>query len=272
MKKKYLMGILLLFIGCSEKTTPFHEVDKQKINSVKIILSEFPHEIKHNNPEYQHTIKLVKNILYKVNNYLYSNPYEVKTRFVKTEHSMAIALADDTILFTTLFLDAIIGNFFTKNEITAIVCHESAHILNDDWGNSFRDNSSYLDYKVQGKIETPNLIGVAAGYGLTRLLYPSKSNMKFKEYLSLGATQQMSTYEDKDTLSKGDFNINLLSIQGFSVETEMNTDNEALKCLSDLNIDSKNMINVLQKISLLEKNENSQVENRIKKLGEIRWD
>ena len=269
MKKRYLIIFLLLFIGCSEKTTSFSEINQQKRNSTHIILSQFKNKINHNNPEYQHKMKLVQNILYKVNSSLYGNPHEVKARFVNTKFGMATALADDTILFTTHFLDAVVA-YFTKDEVTAIVCHELAHLTNDDWGESFRDNSTYLDYTVAGKIETPNLGGVVAGYGLTRLLYPGKSKMKFKEYLSVASTQQVSTYEDKDTLSKGDFNFNLLSIQGFSIETEINADNEALGCLSDLNIDSKNMINVLQKISLLEKNGNSQVESRIKKLGEIR--
>ena len=269
MKKIHLIILSLLFIGCSEKTTSFAEINQQKRNSTQIILSQFPNRVNYDNPEYQHKMKLVQNILYKVNNSLYNNPYEVKARFVKNKDSMATALADDSILFTTHLLDAV-ETIFTKDELTAIICHESAHILNDDWGDRFRDNSSYLEYKIQGKIETPNLIEVVGGYGLTRLLYPGKSKMKFKEYLSLGATQQMSTYEDKDTLKKGDFDINLLLIQGFPLETEFNADHEALGCLSDLNIDSKNMISVLKKISNLEKNQNSQVKSRIKKLGEIK--
>jgi len=267
--KKYLITLSLLFIGCSEKTTSFSKINQQKRDSTHRILSKLKDRINYDNPEYQHKIKLVQNILYKINTHLYDYPYEVKAKFVKTKYGMATALADDTILFTTHFLDAV-RDYFTKDEVVALICHESVHILNDDWGKNFRDNSTYIDYKIQGKIETPNLIGVAVGYGLTRLLYPGKSNMKFKEYISVEGTQQISTYEDKDTLSKGDFNFNLLSIQNFSIETEMNTDAEALSCLRALNIDSKNMISVLQKIARLEKDENNQIENRIKKLGEIK--
>jgi len=274
MKYKYFIISTFFLIGCSQVTTPHYEIDRKKGEVNRLILSNFPKKIELDNAEYEHKIKLVQNILYQVNNSLYQNPYETKAIFIDTENGMATALPSDTILFTTKFLEAV-QTIFTKDETTAIICHESAHILNDDWGESFRDNSSYFDYTISGKIETPNLGGIAVGYGLTRLLYPHKSDMNFKEYLSASAyTQGTYQYKEEDELTKGDLDFNLLSMQGFSVETEINTDNDALTCLKQLNINPKSMYSALRKISTIEFRKtsivNKQLQTRIEKLGEIK--
>jgi len=246
---KYLF-LLFIFLGCSEKTTSLVEINKLKQKANTLTLSQFPSQLSEDNIEYEKQILIVKNILYKINNYWYNKKNEVALTLVKVEKTpiMALGLPNGNILISTLFLDAIIDEVFNKDEITAIICHESAHILNDDWGNRYSVNSSYLDFNTYYSIHVPNVGSIAFGYLLTKFFI--NKDVNFKNYVNTSIAQQHLFVAEKDKikLGEGSLDFNLMTLQGFPLSVEINADTIAMECLDGLGINNNSMSSAINKL------------------------
>jgi len=261
----YFFIILILFMGCSKKTTSPAKVNSLKKQALTSILRVFSQEIKYSE-KYKIEMTLIETILSDINSKLYGsfNKNAISVYFVKDNIKMAMALPNDNILVTTNFLEAIKENYFTKDEIKAIMCHESSHILNDDWTNSFRDTYSSIDYQIV----MPDPISFFSSYGLTKLL--SSKNIGLKEYSDIYASLAMqSSFTNENNGMQTKINKNLdvsFFIQGFPLEMEIEADRMAKECLSTINVNSINMSKVLEKLLTLEEVHHPDIKTRLKKI------
>lgn len=249
--KYLLITIIALLTGCTEKTTSLSQVNLLKQETNKILLSSFPNQVKDNNIEYQKEIQLLNNIISKINKSFFGIDV-IELHIVKEDSGgMATALPNNNLLITTYFLDAI-SDFFTEEEVTAIMCHESSHILNDDWTNNFRKTYFTLNYSIT----VPDPIGFNIGYLLSKA-FGGLSGISYKEYIeihnkySMELNTMMKDYSS--VLNKGTMDFDLFLLQGFPIEVEKEADRMTKTCLDELNIDSINMLNVLKKLKTLDK-------------------
>ncbi len=260
--------MFLFLVGCSEKTTSVSQINTLKSRANQQILSQYPHTISHKNKFYQKKINSINKHLSDVNKYLYGNSYEVRARFVQSKNpfELAFVLPDDTFMVTDVLMD-VMGDTFTDDEVVALVCHESAHILNGDWGERYRENTSYVNYSVSYSVDVPNPLELAAGYALTNLTHSKK--MKPSEYLKEASKQKaLSSDSEKTTFTKGTVDVNTLTIQGFPLSDELNADKIAVKCLYSLGVDTNSLTTFLQKLVDSGGYKNDQLLTRIKKLKE----
>ena len=265
MKIIYIFIISIFFFGCTTKTTSPEKVTFFKQQAMISILREFPQEVKFSE-KYKKEMSLIQTILLNINSKLYGNINKnvMNIYFVQDNIKMAMALPNDNILVTTNFLEAIKENYFTEDEVKAIICHESAHILNDDWTNSFRDTYNSIDYQIV----MPNLLSFFSSYGLTKLL--SKQDIGLKDYSDIYASLAMQssfTDEDNGMMTKINKNFDVsFFIQGFPLIMEIEADRMARECLSDIHVDAINMSKVLEKLLILEEVYHPDIQKRLKKI------
>jgi len=253
MKKRYSLILIFLLTSCIPKNTiSQNEITLNKNKFNKEILNQFPNTLK--KPlSYTNEIKKISSIVNKIDKiyYKYSNKNKTKIRFVEESpnpniQELITALPDDTILVTQKFLDLISAVPLSDNELSAIMCHESAHIFNNDWSNKFRKNYSTIRYNTFLKVTPPNVLGIGLYAGWKKLF--SNENVNIKQKLNQSTENVDMSIKKEDIIDKGSLaSLNKLSIQDFNLNIEIGADKEALECLKTLNINPKYMRIFLKK-------------------------
>ena len=242
--------------ACSYKTISIKEIEARKqakaLEKYNLYIDK---EIKSKHNEHKYNYSKLTKSLEDINEYLYGNIDEVEIKLVANDKLQNIeALPDDSIITTTLFLDFIEAKEFTKDNIAAILCHESSHILNNDWTNRIRkENSSYvLNYSTNLNLHIPTLSDLAflgGKYLITKSFF--KKDIKFKEYVSENKQILFQPNDEKDIkISQKNHSIplNLLDSQGFKLDVEIAADKKAIECLKGIGINQNNMMIVLNKL------------------------
>lgn len=248
--------VIVMLSACSYKTISINEIEARKqakaLEKYNLYIDK---EIKSKLNEHKYNYSKLTKSLEDINEYLYGNIDEVEIKLVANDKLQNIeALPDDSIITTTDFLEFIEAKEFTKDNIAAILCHESSHILNNDWTNRIREenSSNTLNYSTSLNLHIPTLNDVGAlvgGFIITKSFL--KKDIKFKDYVSENQHTVFQSNDEEDikiTEKNHSIPLNLLDSQGFKLDVEIAADKKAIECLKGIGINQNNMMIVLNKL------------------------
>lgn len=258
MKYVLLYIFLILLIGCSESivVTPekkavesiLHSVfNKRSGGGLRELSNSIPHEKK--------IIQVVANI----SNIYYGN--KIHMTVFAGGAAPAQALPFNTILLSEKFLKYI-SRSMTYEEQSAILCHESMHILNNDWQQRIIKEKSYSYREATGQWKTKTRVAFypkslyeiskKAGFIRGSITYEGYKKYILEDFkTSAGSTNDhYVTDKTKGVLHEYKVGKSMLTdSQGFALAVEMQADEEALECLGKINVNKINMLKVLKKIN-----------------------
>lgn len=253
--------VLIFLSGCVKQELPSPlEVERLKNKYTTLKISPYKTQEVENNYKNNFYFNQSKKILNKINAHYYGdNAYylNIKLILINSNHFSIEALPNNSILITTAFLDLLNTEFFTEDELTGILCHESAHILNSDWDNLIREEHKTIKLIINGRFATFNEIASSL---ITSKIYKGQHLQH-----TLMTNNQFYLPDDDSKLIKLTIS-DLLNTQNFSEHIEYNADIQSIDCLNSLNITNskKVIISMLNKINYLFKND--ELFNRIKRI------
>lgn len=200
-----------------------------------------------------------KNILSKINKAYYNNKDVVNIYRVIGDpilYPSIEALPNDNILINGDLLEI---NTFNINDIAAILCHESAHIINGDWNNAIRKNSEKLSFNFERNVEYNH------NFFFSRKKITSK------------AVKNHEREKNKVVKNRGDIlynnsgilNVRVLNPQDFPIEDEYQADIDAIKCLDIIGIEYKISETIKKTMKEIKRSNKSDLMKRLNRLVKI---
>lgn len=256
---KYILTIISVFVltSCVERIVETPTNYNTESMLLKIFKSRGGETLKkpNNNPHESDVIKIVR----KISNVYYGNENHIKV--FSAGRVPAQALPFNHILLSKEFLNYI-SRFMSYEEKAAVLCHESIHILNNDWKQRIlKEHSySYIDATGQWSSKTRASFYPKTYYNFVKKVGFIRGEMSYKEYVNFAQENfklTASGVDDKYVVNseKGEVNnykigrISLTDSQGFPLSVEMKADKEALNCLKMIGVNEINMLKILNKIN-----------------------
>lgn len=226
LKHVFYIYLLLLLISCSNEI-----IQPKNVDISRAIKSNFKDELSNTtSAEYKNSLFL-KNILKRINNKNYGDKNYINLIIINNLVESNIATTDKDILISKAFIDEFL-NFFNENDFFAVLCHESSHILNEDWKIMLRN--SYSKYGFTSKIFISGLV----------------------------ANNDEKSKEVKIPIK------NYKKFYGFPPEVEFRADRDAEICLKEFSI-NYDLINTLNKTINFAKIDETSKENLRKRIRNI---
>jgi len=223
-------------------------------------------------------IKILK-IHSDINMVMYGNQNKYRNDSVQIIDNLNIisaeAMPNGDIVISTGFIFLLQENIFSDDELVAFLCHESSHVLNDDWGHKIMIKNTNPRFFIDIKIDSfprlgKNILLSIAGKILLGYLGRA-TGISSKKTSALGTALNSFSYNasvlhTSNPDFKSDYDLiipNLLNSQGFGLDTELTADAMAIDCLTEMKINNNALISLLKKLNNLPFVDKEQMEKRI---------
>ena len=155
-------------------------------------------------------------------------------------------------------------NNFTMSEVAALLCHESAHIINDDWYTRFKkeNNQKYIDIKHRLDLRFQSIKKSDCSPKLSEKECRNSANASFSShnyFLDKKDPYKLDTVEANNIISSSKLN----DYVGFPLDVESDADKFSLNCLKKISINEESLMSLLTKMKNFNSINSGSIEQRI---------